>query len=340
MKILFLGAGATGGYFGGRMAAAGVDAAFLVRPKRAARLREGPLRIESPMGDLAVPVAAVTADAIGAHGAGAYDCVVLSCKAYDLDDAIASITPAVGAQTQILPLLNGMAHLDRLDAAFGADRVLGGLCQIAATLAADGTIRHLNQTHLLVFGARRPDQEPFCAELAREVGRAAFEMRHSDDIVLEMWEKWVMLASLAAVTCLMRATIGDIVAAPHGQAIVTENSRRMRGDRRRRRVRAARRHAGRDPQPSHRAGIDLRRVDATRCRGRQPGRGGPHPGRPDRPRRGGRRLHPAPAHRLLPPQGLRKPPGPGRGRRLRIDDSSLKPYGDNTLRRLTQGNKK
>ncbi len=115
-----------------------------------------------------------------------------------------------------------MAHLDRLDAAFGADRVLGGLCQIVATLAADGTIRHLNQTHLLVFGARRPDQEPLCAELAREVGRAAFEMRHSDDIVLEMWEKWVMLASLAAVTCLMRATIGDIVAAPHGQAIVTE----------------------------------------------------------------------------------------------------------------------
>ncbi|MBL8658328.1 MAG: 2-dehydropantoate 2-reductase [Rhodospirillales bacterium] len=222
MKILFLGAGATGGYFGGRMAAAGVDASFLVRPRRAALLGEGPLRIESPMGDVNVPVTAITADALAADGGRAYDLVVLSCKAYDLDDAIASIGPAVGAQTFILPLLNGMAHLDRLDAAFGAERILGGLCQIAATLTPDGTIRHLNQTHLLVFGGRRPEQEPFCACLARAIAPAAFEMRHSDDIVLEMWEKWVMLASLAAATCLMRATIGDIVAAPHGQAIVTE----------------------------------------------------------------------------------------------------------------------
>lgn len=218
MKILVLGAGATGGYFGGRMAAAGADVSFLVRPSRAERLRSGPLKIESPMGDVAVSATAVTAEAIEPN----YDIVVLSCKAYDLDAAIADITPAIGSDTRILPLLNGIAHLDRLDAAFATKRVLGGLCQIAATLLADGTIRHLNQTHLLVFGPRQPDQEAVCAGLAEAIASAAFDKRHSEVILLEMWEKWVLLAALAAATCLMRASIGDIVAAPHGAAIIRE----------------------------------------------------------------------------------------------------------------------
>jgi 2-dehydropantoate 2-reductase len=218
MRILFLGAGATGGYFGGRMTASGVDVSFLVRPARAARLREQPLRIESPLGDVSVPVTAVTADAVGPD----YDLVILACKAFDLEEAITAIAPAVGGRARILPLLNGMAHLDRLDAAFGAERVLGGLCQIAATLLPDGSVRHLNQTHLLAFGARQADQEAFCADLAEDLARGAFELRHSEAIILEMWEKWVMLATLAAATCLMRAPVGDIVGAPHGEAIVLE----------------------------------------------------------------------------------------------------------------------
>lgn len=218
MKILILGAGATGGYFGGRMAAAGADVTFLVRPARAERLRDAPLRIESAMGNAAVAVRAITAET----ARPAYDVIVLSCKAYDLDEAIVAIRPAMGGQTFLLPLLNGMAHLDRLDAAVGADRVLGGLCQIAATLTPDGVVRHLNRTHLLVFGARQPDQETVCAGLGEAIADAAFDKRHSDIIVLEMWEKWVLLAALAAATCLLRASIGDIVAAPHGAAIIRE----------------------------------------------------------------------------------------------------------------------
>lgn len=218
MKILFLGAGATGGYFGGRLAEAGVDVAFLVRPARAERLRREPLRVLSPSGDIAIPVTTVTAEDIGSD----HDLVVVSCKAYDLDDAIATIAPAIGAQTRILPLLNGLGHLNRLDRAFGATRVLGGLCQIAATLAADGSIHHLNRTHLLVWGARDPDQAPYCAALAETLGRGAFDLRNSDAILLEMWEKWVMLAALAGVTCLMRAPVGDIVAAPDGDAVILE----------------------------------------------------------------------------------------------------------------------
>lgn len=219
MKLLFLGAGATGGYFGGRLAAAGVDVTFLVRPTRAARMRDRPLRIESPLGDVTVPAKVVTRDDLGR---ASYDLVVLSCKAYDLDEAIATIGPAVGEATCVLPVLNGLAHLDRLDAAFGRDRVFGGLCQIAATLAEDGVVRHLNRTHLLVFGARVAQQQAFGKALLGQLSGHGFDAQLSDDILLEMWEKWVLLATLAAVTCLMRAPIGDIVAAPEGEAIVTE----------------------------------------------------------------------------------------------------------------------
>jgi 2-dehydropantoate 2-reductase len=216
MRILVLGAGATGGYFGGRLIEAGCDVTFLVRPARAERLAETGLIVESPLGDISRPVNAITADMVARD----YDVVLLSCKAYDLDDAIATIAPAMRPTTQVLPLLNGMSHLDRLDKAFGAARVLGGLCQIAAMLAPDGTVRHLNQTHVLAFGHRSEAQQAFCEELQASMLGARIDLRRSDSIIHDMWEKWVMLATLAACTCLMRATIGDIVAAPGGERFI------------------------------------------------------------------------------------------------------------------------
>src|SRR5512134_1730674 len=216
MRILVLGAGATGGYFGGRLAEAGCDVTFLVRQARAERLVATGLVVESPLGDIRRPVRAITADEVGRD----YDVVLLSCKAYDLDDAIATLAPAVQAGTQVLPLLNGLSHLDRLDKAFGAARVLGGLCQIAATLAPDGTVRHLNQMHALIFGHRSEAQRGFCEELQASVSRAKIDVRRSDAIIQDMWEKWVMLATLAACTCLMRGTVGDIVAAPGGERFI------------------------------------------------------------------------------------------------------------------------
>jgi 2-dehydropantoate 2-reductase len=147
--------------------------------------------------------------------------VFLACKAWDIDDAITAMASAVGKDTKVLPMVNGLAHMERLDAAFGAARVLGGLCQIAATLTADGTIRHLNKMHVLVFGHRSEAQRPFCEALIDDIGRINVEVRRSNAVLLEMWEKWVMLATLAAVTCTMRAPIGDIVAAPGGEAFIT-----------------------------------------------------------------------------------------------------------------------
>jgi 2-dehydropantoate 2-reductase len=216
MRILVLGAGATGGYFGGRLLEAGCDVTFLVRPARAERLRETGLVVESPLGDIRLPAQVITADVLTPD----YDVVLLSCKAFDLDDAIGAIAPPMAAGTKVLPVLNGMAHLDRLGAAFGAERVLGGLCQIAATLAPDGSIRHLNQTHALVFGHRGETQRTFCEQLQASILGARIDLRRSDTIVHDMWEMWVMLATLAACTCLMRAPIGDIVAAPGGERFI------------------------------------------------------------------------------------------------------------------------
>jgi 2-dehydropantoate 2-reductase len=210
LRILVVGAGATGGYFGGRLAAAGRDVTFLVRPARAARLAREGLAIRSPHGDVRIAAPAhVVADALREP----FDLVLLSCKAYDLDAAIADFAPAVGEATAILPLLNGMRHLDALDARFGAARVLGGTCAISAALDDDGTIVQFNDMHSLSFGERDGSASARVGAIAVALRDAVFDARASEAILRDMWEKWVFLAALAGITCLMRAAVGDIVTA-------------------------------------------------------------------------------------------------------------------------------
>src|SRR5438105_3126679 len=154
MRVLVLGAGAVGGYFGGRLAEAGRDVTFLVRAPRAAALAEHGLKVESPLGDFQVPVKVATADRVG----GPYDVVLLTAKHYDLDAAIEAIRPAVAPGTAVLPLLNGLIHLDKLEAAFGPDRVLGGVAYVGAVLLPDGSIRHVNRLSGIAHGERPMDQ--------------------------------------------------------------------------------------------------------------------------------------------------------------------------------------
>lgn len=221
MRILVVGAGATGGYFGGRLAAAGRDVTFLVRPARAAQLREAGLVIRSRFGDLTLrDVKTVTQDALAAPGAEPFDVVLLSCKAYDLDNAIDSFAAAVGPSTLILPLLNGMRHLDVLQARFGTQAVLGGVCLIASTLNAQREIVHLNDAHAITFGELGGGVSPRAQAIADAFSNAGFNVRASDRILQEMWEKWVFLASLAGSTCLFRAPVGVILATPDGEGIV------------------------------------------------------------------------------------------------------------------------
>src|SRR5579864_8823591 len=151
MRILVLGAGAIGGYFGGRLLEAGSDVTFLVRARRAAEMAKSGLIIRSHFGDVSIPKPPVVlADDLRRT----FDLVILSCKAYDLNSAIESLAPAVGSETAILPLLNGMRHLDILDQRFGAPCVLGGQCFIGATLNQNHEIVHLNDQHELSFGER------------------------------------------------------------------------------------------------------------------------------------------------------------------------------------------
>lgn len=208
MRILVVGAGAIGGYFGARLLAAGRDVTFLVRPRRAEQLRRIGLVVSSPHGHLNLSTPALR---YAQSLAEFYDLVILSCKSYDLENSIDDFAPAMGPDSRVLPLLNGLRHLDILDARFGARRVLGGLARISSTLDADGRIHQLGPFNELVFGCRSPEAGSDDVEQTLRV--PGFDAHSSADILHEMWEKWVFIAAAAATTSLMRAAIGDIVAA-------------------------------------------------------------------------------------------------------------------------------
>jgi 2-dehydropantoate 2-reductase len=212
MRTLVVGAGSTGGYFGGRLAEAGRDVTFLVRPRRAAALRANGLVIHSPHGDLRLDPKLVTADEL----ADDYDLVLFSVKAYGLTQAIADIAPAVGPDTMILPLLNGMRHMDLLVERYGERAVLGGVCMVAAEVVDDGSIRQLNGMQELIYGDRQDADSARIHDVDAAVRDAGFGTRLAGHVVQEMWDKWVFLASIGAVTCLMRGPIGEIVAVAGG----------------------------------------------------------------------------------------------------------------------------
>lgn len=209
MRILIVGAGALGGYFGARLLQAQQDVTFLLRPGRAAQLQHTGLVVHSAFGDLALPPPPhVLAEQLDQP----YDVVIVACKAYDLEHTMTSFAPAVGPATMILPLLNGIGHLGQLAARFGEPHVLGGLCLIAATLDADGAVHHLNDVHKLEFGERDGSTSARVQALAAVFALAAFDSEASAEIMQDMWEKWVFIAAAAGITCLMRGSVGDIIA--------------------------------------------------------------------------------------------------------------------------------
>lgn len=207
-----MGAGATGGYFGGRLASAGKDVTFLVRPGRQAVLDRRGLRIKSPDGETTVRPRTVTAETVD----GPYDLVVLAVKSFALGQAVADMTPAVGPRTVVVPLLNGMRHIDDLLAAFGPERVWGGVCLIQAMLDADGDVLQMSDMHRLGYGPLDGGEDERLPEVTFALSGPEFDSNPSHTIVQDMWEKWVWLASLGAATTLMRGTVGEINAAPGG----------------------------------------------------------------------------------------------------------------------------
>lgn len=213
MRILVVGAGATGGYFGGRLALAGRDVTFLVRGKRADALRNHGLQLITPAGEVSLRPQWITAGQIQ-HP---YDVILITVKAFGLDSALNDITHAVGADTIIMPILNGMNHLEILTGRFGKRAVIGGLCKIAATLDELGRVVQLNHLHELSYGELNGSLSERIGRLDTLFKDAGFDARLSTTIINDMWEKWLLLASLGAITCLMRGNIGQVAAAPGGE---------------------------------------------------------------------------------------------------------------------------
>jgi 2-dehydropantoate 2-reductase len=218
MKILVLGAGALGGYYGARLLEAGAAVTFLVRHKRADQLQQCGLVVQSPLGTVARTVHTITRDQVTPD----YDLVLLTCKMYDLDQAIAAMAPAVGEETGILPLLNGMATYDILDQHCGTGRVLGGVASIAAMRAPSGHILHLSPGDTLLIGPRVEATTALVASFYEIVSHTPGTRLLSADMAQDLWEKWVMIAAGAAITCVMRGPIGAILTTQDGCALLTQ----------------------------------------------------------------------------------------------------------------------
>jgi 2-dehydropantoate 2-reductase len=212
-KILVVGAGAVGGYFGARMATAGRDVTFLVRLNRQQQLRTDGLRLISPLGNASLAPKMVTSDEID----GPYEIILLSVKAYSLASAMDDFAAAVGPDTRIVPLLNGMRHLDILAERFEDPKILGGTCFIVSKLDSEGRVVQVGSLPKLNFGARCAGDNSSIRNVKDALSGPGFETVLSDHIIQEMWNKWALLASLGTVCCLMRATVGDVASAPLGE---------------------------------------------------------------------------------------------------------------------------
>jgi 2-dehydropantoate 2-reductase len=219
VKILILGAGAVGGYWGARLHQAGIDVTFLLREKRAEAVRKNGLVVKSAKsGDAVLPVKVVTRATEG----GPYDVIVLACKGYDLGSAMDSIAPAVGPDTTIVPMLNGHMHFAALDARFGKERIAGGLARISGMLGPNGEILHSGASGVS-FGER--DGGPArtaLVELDAACKKAGIDGGLNTNINQDLWDKWLMLGSIAGMCSAMRGTIGDIMATDDGEAIMSE----------------------------------------------------------------------------------------------------------------------
>lgn len=213
MRVLVLGAGAIGGWFGARLIRAGTDVSFLVRAARAQQLARDGLRVHGRQFRFAAPVPVLT------QARMPFDLILLTCKAWDLETAIAAIRPAVGAHTLVLPLLNGLRQLELLDAAFGAQQVLGGLAHISVTLDAQGAIEQLGTLERITYGTRERGAAVPAEIRAALLGLGAAALE-SADILAAMWDKFAFIASLAGITCLMRGSVGEILTHADGEVLI------------------------------------------------------------------------------------------------------------------------
>ena len=218
MKILILGAGAVGGYFGTLLQDQGVDVTFLVREKRAIQLKKNGLNVISQLGDVAVQPQVIT----NVTASDKFDLAIISCKAYALEGALKSLTQ-LHASAYILPLLNGISHYSRLREFFGRERVLGGFAHLSTALDENGNIVHLNRLQVLKMGALEVSQKKFIQHCRNILSPVAPFIDFPDDIGREIWQKLIFISTAAGGTCLMKKPMGAIVSDPAGAQVITES---------------------------------------------------------------------------------------------------------------------
>ncbi|MCP8967239.1 2-dehydropantoate 2-reductase [Ectobacillus ponti] len=215
MRFLVVGAGAVGGYFGARLAEKGEDVTFLVRPARREQLKQRGLRIRSVHGD-----AHIQPQTIVNGEDGQFDVILLGTKAYHLEQAIQDVAPYVQAGTVVIPMLNGIKHMERLKEAFSAEQVLGGLCFIEATLSEEGDVLQTSPIHRLVFGEWSGEQTERVQAIAEAFAGANAMVEASSNIQQDMWHKYSFITALSGVTTLFRKPIGPIRELPAGAAVI------------------------------------------------------------------------------------------------------------------------
>jgi 2-dehydropantoate 2-reductase len=219
MRYLVLGAGALGGYFGGMLLKGGADVTFLVRPGRAAQLERDGLTIRTQNGDeLRTQVRTVQKGQLG----GTFDVVLLTCKSYDLDDAMDAIAPAMGEQSVIIPVLNGVRHIDVLTAKFGPMRVLGGLTTINAALMSDGSIQQSQlRININVIGELNGRASKRCTVIKAALEAGGIPIQISDNILAMMWAKFFGFVISATIATLARSRAGAIARSASGPSFVS-----------------------------------------------------------------------------------------------------------------------
>ncbi len=216
MRIVMMGSGGVGGYFGGRMAAAGQDVTFIARGRHLGAIRANGLKIDSrDLGDTIVRPAKVTDDPAEA---GIADCVIVGVKLWDTEAAGRSILPIVGPETTVVSLQNGVECDDVLAEIVGSERLIGGVAFIASSVSEPGVIKHIGTMQRVVIGERSGGSSPRVSALHEALLSGGIDAEISDDIERTIWEKFVFLVALSATTASMRQTLGPIRDDPEKRA--------------------------------------------------------------------------------------------------------------------------
>ncbi|KAA5933441.1 MULTISPECIES: ketopantoate reductase family protein [Pantoea] len=216
MRILMAGAGATGGYFGARLAQAGQDVTFLVRERRYQQLQNNGLVLQTPQGTETLLPQLTQASTLTGH----FDLIIVTVKSFALDQVMEDIAPAVGPDTLIMPILNGMRHIATLQQRFGEDKVIGGLCKINATLGEQGEVIQMTPLHQIVYGALDGNNDERLQRVDAALRDCQVDTLFSDNIMDELWEKWLLLSTLGAVCCQARGDTRQILSSRGGEALL------------------------------------------------------------------------------------------------------------------------